>query len=196
NNVSEKSPKQQKSKPTTVTLLSSAHVSVDDVDDNNEQEEHIVYIPDLPDSGSDLELENTIGYRLQTVHGIRLERIQIISDIGVGILYLKTLEDKLKFIQNIEALALSKSTTITFNEDIELVSYMVFDIKHRQEQDQDLPTAEEVRERWSTLLNSKRPPKCKIVSMQFPNIIKVKSYSIDDLLTAARFGGFRINDLY
>ncbi|CAF4465918.1 unnamed protein product, partial [Didymodactylos carnosus] len=148
-------PQKEKSKlPSSSSSSQQVKITVKKNDD--QEESHMVYIPVLPHSVSNLELEKTISTRLQDFQ-IRVKQCQCISEIGV-------------------------------------VSYIVFDTT-KHDQDEDLPTLDEISQYWPQLLKSERPPQCEIVSVDFPNIIKVISYSIDDLLLAANFGIFSIKDL-
>ncbi|CAF1041068.1 unnamed protein product, partial [Didymodactylos carnosus] len=199
-NLQEHHQQQQSSKPTTIraTTISPTTVSITT---SNEEGEHIVYIPVLPPDEPDSDLESRISNYLQNANDIKCKRIECITEIGIGVIYLEHSKDKIKLTEKVKLIVLpttvsSSSATINFVKEIELISYRVVDGPKQEEQEkQDLPTVDEIWQRWSEISKSNRSSQCEMVSMQYPNIFKVKSYSVDDLLKTLHHGGLIINDL-
>ncbi|CAF2204419.1 unnamed protein product [Rotaria magnacalcarata] len=139
-----------------------------------------VYIPDLFFDVPDSELEKTIKSRLQTTNCINALSVRCDSTIGVGIIQLSNEDDKTRLITHIQRIDLSTDSKIqiSFVDEIEFISYIVFQNQN------DLPTSETISDRWSELLKSHRRPVFEVLSVGFPHIFKITSYSIDELKSA------------
>ncbi|CAF3613462.1 unnamed protein product, partial [Rotaria socialis] len=96
----------------------------------NKGEPIIVYIPDLPvNIDSNQLLENMIRQCLEIKHKQKIVDVKCDAKLGIGIVYLHTDEVKHNLINIIEKIIIeiSKNTTVSFVDELELVSYIVVD---------------------------------------------------------------------
>ncbi|CAF0871018.1 unnamed protein product [Didymodactylos carnosus] len=132
------------------------------------------------------------GIRPNSGHQIIVSGVKCNTKIGIGTIHLKNGQDKHNLLNKIRTthLCSGEATTIVrFVNEIELSSYLVLD-----NQQQQLPTTTEISRRWVEVLNNQnnKQPIFQILSKQFPNIIRVTSYSIEELLIAMNIGVFQI----
>ncbi|CAF1191569.1 unnamed protein product [Adineta steineri] len=158
--------------------------------DNENSASSIVYIPDLPGDKTKTELEQAIRSRLKTVHHIEVSKVECFSDLGVGIVHLENNKEKDYLVNNLQRLILflNDNITVTCAEQFEVTCYIVLEIR------KPLPSIDKISERWITLFPSPHRPQFQTLSIQFPNIIQVISFSIEELQSVAKFKVFSIED--
>ncbi|CAF3316418.1 unnamed protein product, partial [Rotaria socialis] len=158
----------------------------------NKGEPIIVYIPDLPvNIDSNQLLENMIRQCLEIKHKQKIVDVKCDAKLGIGIVYLHTDEVKHNLINIIEKIIIeiSKNTTVSFVDELELVSYIVVDNMDTKE----LPSVDEICRRWVHLYKVQSQPQCERLSAQFPNIFRIITHSLDELLPAMSTKEFSIN---
>ena len=82
--------------------------------------------------------------------------------------------------------------TVSFVDSLELISYIVLDISHAAKADVTLPTPNELSQKWEELYNGNKLTRCEQVNSQFPNIYRIMSTSVDDLLDSIHRSNFTI----
>ncbi|CAF3704753.1 unnamed protein product [Rotaria sp. Silwood1] len=152
--------------------------------------EAFVYIPDIPADVADTKLEQMINERLNSNHHIKVAKIKCHSSIGVGIVFVSKSTDKHALLNIVRSTILDPETNIiiSFVEQLELISYLVFDQKK-----QEAETVVEVARRWAQLSQSSQSPTCEQISVLFPNIFKIISRSLEELLTVRTVDVFKVN---
>ena len=142
----------------------------------------IVYIPDLPVDKSATELEHVIKTRLQDAHRVPVSRVQCFPDLGVAIVHLVQQADKDHLVNKLQCIVIypNDGIKITCSEKLEVISYIVL------EKNQQVPSVDIIARRWTDLFPSPQHPQFQTLSIQFPNIIKVTSFSIDELQASAK----------
>ncbi|CAF1357620.1 unnamed protein product [Adineta steineri] len=158
--------------------------------DNENSVPSIVYIPDLPGDKTNTELEQAVRLRLKNVHRIEVSKVECFSDLGVGIVHLKNNKEKDYLVNNLQRFILfpNDNITVTCAEQLEVTCYIVLEIR------KPLPSIDKISERWITLFPSLRRPEFQTLSIQFPNIIQVISFSIEELQSVAKVQVFSIED--
>jgi hypothetical protein len=148
----------------------------------------IVYIPDLPSDKSTNDLEQTIRLRLEDAHHIQVLKVKCFPTLGVGIVHLHQQKDKDYLVDKLQCFLLypNDDIKITCTRELEITSYVVLEKK------QTLPNIDTIARRWIELFPSPYRSQFQTLSIQFPNIIKVTSFSIEELQSVAKFGVFEI----
>jgi hypothetical protein len=158
-----------------------------------------VYISNLPsDTDDDYQLASDIRKRVEKVLKIQAGGIKCYSKLGVGVMYVSNDEIKEHLINDIEDLTLylkEEKNTISFVERLELVSYIVLDIS-REKTDPVLPTADEISRRWVDLYKGEKPLDCSQLNIQFPNIYRLVSTSLDQLVSNFDHQDFKIKTYF
>ncbi|CAF2803550.1 unnamed protein product, partial [Rotaria sp. Silwood2] len=152
----------------------------------------VVYIPYLPANiDSNQLLENIIRQRLELQLKLIVLDIKCDAELGIGIVYLPNDEDKNYLINIVECIVIeaSKNITVSFVDELELISYIVVD----GEDMENLPSGDEICRRWVHLCKMQSQPQCKPLSFQFPNIFRIVMHSLRELLTATSIKEFSIN---
>ncbi|CAF1336232.1 unnamed protein product [Didymodactylos carnosus] len=161
--------------------------SIRDVDEDVK-----VYIIDLPHTIPDEILEPAIRSRLETCYNIKVKIVKCYSIIGIGIITLQN-HDKINLLTKIQNILLNftiKTVTLTFVEELELISYMVLDHIDKQK----LPSNEEIKQKWINTFPADKSPIFQTISIQFPNIIEMTSYSIGELMKFINNDVFLVNE--
>ena len=70
---------------------------------------------------------------------------------------------------------------ISFTDTLELISYIVFDVI-KEQNNMNFPQAEQIMKHWEKLCKKEGSCSCEAVNIQFPNIYRIISTSLDDLL--------------
>ncbi|CAF4087555.1 unnamed protein product [Rotaria magnacalcarata] len=155
--------------------------------------EYVVWIPDLPADINAAELERMIDLRLNSNHHIKVNKVTCHSSIGVGIVYVSNTTEKDALLNTVRSTVLDpkKDIIISFVRQLELVSYLVFDQKKKQTE-----IAVEVSRRWAQLSKSPQLPACEQISVLFPNIFKITSRSLDELLAIRTLDIFKVNEQF
>ena len=112
--------------------------------------------------------------------------------LGLGVVSLHNEADKQNLTEEIEKIIIdsSKNTTVSFVDEIDLTSYVVINTTDMK----NLPSSDEIVRRWKKIYKTRREPDCEQVSVQFPNIFRVVTNSLDELLEALSIQDFSIND--
>ncbi|CAF1101396.1 unnamed protein product [Rotaria sp. Silwood1] len=162
---------------------------------SNRDDPVVVYVPDLPANiVSNQLLENMIRQCLELKHKQKVLDVKCDTQLGIGIIYLRDDEDKNNLINTIEKIIIESSTntTVSFVDELELISYIVIDGKDMK----DLPSANDICQRWIHLYKVQSQPRCEPLSVQFPNIFRIVTHSLNELLTALSIKEFSINNRF
>ncbi|CAF1025353.1 unnamed protein product [Rotaria sordida] len=162
---------------------------------SNQDDPIIVYVPDLPVNIENNQLlENIIRQCLELKHKQKVLDVKCDTELGIGIVYLYNDEDKNNLINIIGKIIveLSNNTTVSFVDELELISYIVIDGKDMK----DLPSVDEICRRWVHLYKMQSQPRCELLSVQFPNIFRIVTHSLNELLTAMSIREFSINNRF
>jgi uncharacterized protein (TIGR02452 family) len=102
-------------------------------------------------------------------------------------------KDKNYLIKSLRSIILDPQTNtiIQFVEQLELISYLVLDQNMKT-----VITSDEVAHRWQQLSKSLQLPLCEIVAVQFPNVFKIVSRSLDELLAIQNVDLFTIKNQF
>ena len=161
------------------------------VPDSSAHEIYTVYIPDLPADKTDTQLEQMIYARLSDDTQITIVDIKCYSRFSVGVLRAQNQSSKDRLLLSIRSIVLNPpyDSIITFSDTLELISYIVFDpiVKN-------MPTKDEVLQRWMQVYKGARPKTCEPVSTLYSNIFRIVSTSFDDLLQASIIQDFAVNN--
>ncbi|CAF1635218.1 unnamed protein product, partial [Rotaria sp. Silwood1] len=173
-------------------------IESNDDKDNSSESEAIVYISDLPlNIEDDVQLHRLIETRLEKTFQIIPISVQCYPKLGVGFMCVRNNDIKNRLVNDIQRIVLDSTrdtSLISFNDTIEIISYIVIDITN-EKNDIDLPKPNEIRNRWIDLYHGEKSISCEQISVQFPNIYRIISYSFDDLLNAMSNRDFLINNL-
>ncbi|CAF3858744.1 unnamed protein product, partial [Rotaria sp. Silwood1] len=158
----------------------------------------IVYITDLPANiDNDDNLAKLIQNHLENIHKITPISIKCYSELAAGFIYVGDNQTKTCLIDKIKRMVLDSTgdtSIISFNDTLELISYIVID-KTNEKKDVNLPESHEILNRWIDLYHGEKPRSCEQISAQFPNIYRLISTSLDDLLNVMSNRDFLINNL-
>ena len=141
------------------------------------EEKTVVFIPDLPFNESNTKLGQMIRSRLSDDHHVHITNVICYSNISVGMVYLASETDKNYLVKNLRSTILDPQTNtiIQFVKKLELSSYLVLDQNMKI-----VITPDEVACRWQQLCKLSHLPTCELVTVQFPNIFKIVSRSLDE----------------
>ncbi|CAF2098037.1 unnamed protein product [Rotaria magnacalcarata] len=162
---------------------------------SHQESERTVYFQNLPTNIRDgAELENRLRRRLQTVCSLEPVNIKCYMSFDIGIILVAKGQDKEHLVQNVGSITLHTDgrDKILFVATLELVSYIVLEVK-QYKGDDPLPTGKEVSRRWSELCKDERVCRCDQLNIQFPNIYRVTSGSLDQLLNIRQKPDFAIS---
>ena len=160
---------------------------------SNQGDVFIAYAPDLPPNiESNQALENMIRECLERKHKQEVLEVKCNTKLGIGTVYLRTEDDKNNVTNVIRKILIEQSddTTISFVDELELVSYVVIQTNDMK----NIPLPNDICRRWTQLYKPSSPPKCEQLSVQFPNIFQITTSSLDDLLKAASVTEFSIDN--
>ncbi|CAF2666541.1 unnamed protein product [Rotaria sp. Silwood2] len=160
----------------------------------HQQRQVPVYISDLPlDIEDDNQLASLIRHRVETALNIEISAIKCYSKLGIGVMHVSN-QIKDHLINHVVKLFLHPKkgdNTISFVDALELVSYIVINME-KEENDLVLPTPEEITRRWMELHKGGKPLACDQLNIQFPNIYRLVSASLDELLSNNHHQDFKI----
>ena len=155
----------------------------------------MVYIPDLPSDRQDNhKLETLIDDRIEDLLQVKPKKVKCYSKLGIGVIYVTDNRLKDRLLNKIGKLALDPKEgkySITFVETIELISYIVLEVADELKEE-ELPTTKEIARRWVELHKGEKPVSCDILNAQFPNIYRVVSSTLDELINTSSNGVFSI----
>jgi uncharacterized protein (TIGR02452 family) len=157
------------------------------------EQEFVVFIPDLPFDKSNIELEQMIRSRLSNDYHVHVMNFICYPNIGVGIVDLANENDKNYLVKSLRSTLLDSQTNtiIQFVEELEFISYLVLDQNIKT-----VITSDEVARRWQELCKSSQLPICEVIAVQFPNIFKIVSRSLDELLAIQNINLFTIKNQF
>ncbi|CAF2763646.1 unnamed protein product [Rotaria sp. Silwood2] len=164
----------------------------------HQENERTVYIQDLPTNIKDgAELEKRLLHRIKTVCHLEPVDIKCYTSFGIGIILVAQVQDKKYLVKEVGTITLHTdgSDKISFVPTLELISYIVLDGK-QDKGGTHLLTTEEISRRWSELYKGERLPHCDQLNIQFPNIYRVISVSLDQLLKIKQNPDFAIGDQF
>ncbi len=92
-------------------------------------------------------------------------------------IYLDTEEDKHNLVTVIEKIIIetSNNTTVSFVDELDLISYVVINTEDMK----NLPSTKDIRRKWVQLCQVSAEPECEQLSVQFPNIFRIVTHSLD-----------------
>lgn len=153
----------------------------------------IAYIPELPLTVVDSrELEDMIRQCLKRKHRQEVIGVKCSPYLGIGKVYLQNNNEKDHLIHVLKSIVLEfekEDIIIKFTSDLELISYVVIESVNEE----ILPSPNEIARRWVRIYKSTRPPLCEQDFIQFPNIFRVVSDSLDELIQAMAMNQFSID---
>ncbi|CAF4033755.1 unnamed protein product [Rotaria sp. Silwood1] len=160
------------------------------IDDNEDSSPAIIYIPDLPADKSDTDLEQAIRSRLQQLYDIQVSKVQCCSHLGVAVIHLHNHKNKTFLVDVLKSISLfpNDHINVTCADKLEVTSYIVLD------QNPTPPNINIVAQQWIDLYPSPHRPQFQTLSIQFPNIIKVTSFSIEELQAVTKYRVFQVED--
>ena len=146
-----------------------------------------VYISDLPlDIDDEHQLAKHIRHRVDKSLHINPSDVMCYPKLGVAVMYVADDETKQHLIEDVAALAWDPKdtkTSISFVEKVDLVSYIVVDMP-TEKAISALPTADEISRRWTEINKGHIPRACEQLNIQFPNIYRLVSTSLDQLINS------------
>ena len=149
-------------------------------------------MPDLPPTIEDNQkMEKKIRQCLELKNKQKVRDIKCFIELGLGIVYLNHKTDKRNLVEVIEKIFIdpTQNITISFVDEIDLTSYVVINTTDMK----NLPSSDDIARKWQKLYRTRRQPKCEQVSVQFPNIFRMVTNSLDELLEALSIQDFSIN---
>ncbi|CAF2937552.1 unnamed protein product, partial [Rotaria sp. Silwood2] len=154
------------------------------------KEEASIYICDLPADVGDTQLEQMIRQRLKSFYNIHVLKLKFYSRIEIAIAWVPSEAEKYQLLEIEETILTDHPAKprISFVKELELVSYLAFDSTEKFTGSEN-----EIASLWESRYKSSQKPRCEQVSMLFPNIFKIISSSIDELLAAEASGPFVFN---
>ncbi|CAF0743165.1 unnamed protein product [Adineta steineri] len=146
----------------------------------------LIYISNLPvDVIDDSELERLIIHRIENSLRIKLNDVKCYGKLGVGFIRVNDSQLKDYFIKDVQKLILDtneSTTTVTFVEVLKFVSYIVLDMEKDKNNLAIIPTSNEVKQAWFELHKWQTLQSCDQLHSQFPNIYRLVSTSLDEIL--------------
>ncbi|CAF2927847.1 unnamed protein product, partial [Rotaria sp. Silwood2] len=154
----------------------------------------VAYIPELPLQIVDNhKLEVMIRQCLERKHRQEVVDIKCDTHLGIGMVHLQNCKERDHLVKIIESIILDSgeknNIIIKFVSDLELISYVVIDSTNYR----DLPSPKEVAQRCVELYRFSRSILCEQLSIQFPNIFRIVSNSLEELIEAIPRKTFSIN---
>ena len=151
------------------------------------------YIPGLPSGFDDNELETIIQARVETMQRIKLTSVKCYSKLSVGVIQFKDKDDKTHLVSNVQSIVLDpqKGINVTFVDELELDSYIVVDRKMSK-----LPSPDEISQRYAKVFTTGHRRSCETVCIQFPNIFRIQSGNLDELIKIAHAPDLKIDNTY
>ena len=141
----------------------------------------IVFIPNLPYEKSNTKLEQMIFSRLKTDHQIEVKKVECHLTLHIGVIHLTNEKDKNHLIKRLQSIVLDPQNdpiVIQFIEELEVRSYLVFDHNTRT-----TITSEDITRRWQQINSLPLQSIIEVVAIDFPNIFKITSRSLLELLS-------------
>jgi uncharacterized protein (TIGR02452 family) len=158
-----------------------------------------VYISDLPlHIDDDDQLASLIRRRIEKTLQFTPIDVKCYSKLGVGVVIVSDNKTKERLIDEVGNLTLQPKDgkdIISFVETLELVSYIVLDIS-KEKKDFVLPIPEEISGRWAEIFKAEKPLVCENLNAQFPNIYRVVSRSLNQLVRCIDVKDFSIKKLF
>ena len=117
-------------------------------------------------------------------------KIQSFANLGVATVHLTRQADKDYLINSLQSFVLFPQDNIKVicKEHIEVTVYLVFD------KGNTTPSIQAITQRWNELFSPTQHPKFQILSIQFPNIMKMMLFSIEEVQSVSKFRVFEVDD--
>lgn len=117
-------------------------------------------------------------------------KIQSFANLGVATVCLTRKADKDYLINSLQSFVLFPQDNIKVmcKEHIEVTVYLVFD------KGSTPPGIQTITQRWNELFASTQHPKFQILSIQFPNIMKLILFSIEEVQNVSKLRVFEVDD--
>ncbi|CAF4269033.1 unnamed protein product, partial [Didymodactylos carnosus] len=134
-----------------------------------------------------IQLERTIRQRLSVVLKVEPVDVKCYSNFGFGYVCVKNNQIKEHLVNVVDKMAYDsrqETVVISFKDSVEFVSYIVFD-KGNENEDINFPKSDEIVRRWIANYNGEMPLDCDQLNIQYPNIYRIVSKSLDELLRVA-----------
>ncbi|CAF1651583.1 unnamed protein product, partial [Adineta ricciae] len=151
-----------------------------------------VYVVNLPpDIKDDFDLTNAVRTHVENSLQISIRDIKCYGKLGVGVIRVPDRQTKNRLVQSIQEITLNvggKSNTIQFVDTLELISFVVLEIN----KDLSYPSAKEINVRWKDLYGGERPRSCEQFDRYFPNIYRLVTTSLDEILQIMHNSDFSV----
>ena len=147
----------------------------------------------MPTDIDDYRLAKHLRTRIEETVDIRLNDVKCYAKLGVGVVYVNENKAKDRLVGKVGSLAWDPKggkIMVSFVETLNLVSYIVVEMS-KEKADSDLPTPDEVSRQWADLNRGQRPRSCDQIDLQFPNIYRLVSTSLDQLVSSLDHPDFR-----
>ncbi|CAF1459194.1 unnamed protein product [Adineta steineri] len=131
--------------------------------------------------------KRTIRHRLSAVCNVELVDVKCYAKFGIGYICVKNNQIKEYLVKVVGKMAwdsTEESVVFSFKDTIEFVSYVVFD-RTNENKDIKFPKSDEVVRRWIDNYNGETPLGCDQLNIQYPNIYRIVSKSLNELLRVA-----------
>ncbi|CAF1560009.1 unnamed protein product, partial [Adineta ricciae] len=156
------------------------------------QSKEIVYVVNLPsDIKDDFDLTNLVRTRMENSLQIPIRDIKCYCKLGIGTIQVADRQTKNRLVQSIQEITLNvggKSNTIEFVETLELTSFVVLEMN----KDLSYPSTKEINVRWKDLYGGERPRSCEQFDRYFPNIYRLVTTSLDEILQIMHNSDFSV----
>ena len=157
---------------------------------SNRDDSIVAYIPYLPiDDFTDRTLELTIAECLKVEYSLRVVKIICSLHLDVGIVYLRSEEDKNDLVNKIKKVLIGPNSnkTISFVDELQVVSYVVFESK-------DITYRSTANDILQQCIKQYSPLSCDELSSQFPNIFRIVTNVPDEIINIAPIEKFSIKN--
>ena len=137
-----------------------------------------VFIPEIPHGSPKSMLKNTIQSRLDMHRDIFIQDIICYTKACAGVVIVKSEDDADSLVKRVQSIVLDPKTevTIKFIDELELISYIVFDKTAKSSVNSD-----DIIREWKQRFNLPYKCQCKTISKAFPNIFRLTIEDAEEL---------------
>ncbi|CAF4190414.1 unnamed protein product, partial [Rotaria sordida] len=152
-----------------------------------------VYITDIPTNFPEDGLEVLIKTRIEATLRLKVNDIKCYLKLGIDVIQLMNEEHKSYLVSTVESVVLDPktNTNITFVNEVELDSYIVVDRYVSK-----IPSTDDVSWHYMQSFKTCEPRPCESISIQFPNIFRISSLTLEELAKVANAPDFKINTVF
>ncbi|CAF3772226.1 unnamed protein product [Rotaria sp. Silwood1] len=152
-----------------------------------------VYIQDIPTNFPEDDLERMIKTRIETTLRVKINDVKCYLKLGVAVIRLMNEEDKSYLVFTVVSTVLDPktNTNITFVNEVEFDSYVVVDRNIPK-----IPSTDDISFRYMQAFKTSEPRPCEPVSIQFPNIFRISSPTLEELAKVANAPDFKIDTVF